>query len=223
MNPETELSPLDANALAEAGVAGIYAEPDDDWIGWLRRPGVASATGAVAIAAGIAAGITGSSVGQVTALAGGLLAAVLVVLSAIDLKTMLLPDVIVLPLLGLIPVAGLLGATGGEYSWGQVGTALACAVGAYVLLWLIATFTGGFGDGDVKLIPVLAFMTGLYGVPAAALGALIVPMCIGAVVSLPLMLFGQAGSKAALPFGPFLAAGTVTILVFPGLADLWLR
>ncbi|QOD05718.1 A24 family peptidase [Pseudarthrobacter sp. BIM B-2242] len=219
--PAPELSAEDANALAEAGVAGIYAEADDDWVAWLRRPAVAAVTAVLALAAAVFVGVSGASVGPVTAVSSGLLAAVLVVLSVIDLKTMLLPDVIVLPLLGLIPVVGFLGAAGGEFSWGQAGTALACGAGCFVLLWVITFVTGGFGDGDVKLIPVLGFMLGLYGWPAAALGALILPMVLGAIVALPLMLLG-AGTKTAVPFGPFLAAGTIIILAFPGITTAWM-
>lgn len=217
-----ELSAEDATALAEAGVAGIYAEPDDDWVAWLRRPVVAAVTAALALAAGIAAAVSGAAVGPVTAAGAGMLCAVLVVLASIDLKTMLLPDVIVLPLLGLIPVVGLLGAVGGEFSWAQAGTALACAAACFAFMWVVAFFTGGFGDGDVKLVPVLGFMLGLYGVPAAALGALIAPMCLGAVVSLPVLLLGS-GTKARVPFGPFMAAGAITILAFPGIAAAWIR
>jgi prepilin signal peptidase PulO-like enzyme (type II secretory pathway) len=211
---------LDAAALAEAGVAGIYAEPDDDWLPWLARPAVAAVTGALALAAGIAAGISGATQGPVTAAASALLAAVLVVLSAIDLKTMLLPDVIVLPLLGLIPVAGILGAAGGEFSWARAGIALACGIACFAFMWLVTFLTGGFGDGDAKLIPVLGFVLGLYGPGAAALGALILPMGLGAFVALPLMLAGKGG-RTPIPFGPCLAAGTIFILVFPGIAAAW--
>lgn len=221
MSPSTDArTALDAEALAEAGVAGIYAEPEDDWLPWLARPAVAAVTGVLALAAGTAAGVSGAAQGPVTAAASALLAAVLVVLSAIDLKTMLLPDVIVLPLQGLIPVAGILGAAGGEFSWARAGTALACAAACFGVLWIITFATGGFGDGDVKLIPVLGFMLGLYGPAAAALGALILPMGLGAVLSLPLMLAGKGG-RTAVPFGPFLAAGTLFILIFPGIAAAW--
>lgn len=215
-------SALEAEALAEAGVAGIYAEPDDDWLPWLARPAVAAVTGALALAAAVAACVAGAAQGPVTATASALLAAVLVVLSAIDLKTMLLPDVIVLPLQGLIPVVAILGAVGGEFTWARAGIALACAAGCFGILWAITFATGGFGDGDVKLIPVLGFMLGLYGPAAAALGALIVPMGLGALVALPLMLAGKGG-RTAVPFGPFLAAGTILLLVFPGIASAWVH
>jgi leader peptidase (prepilin peptidase)/N-methyltransferase len=219
MSPDVH-TPLDAAALAEAGVEGIYVEPDDDWLPWLARPVVASVTGALALAAGIAAGVSGAAQGPVTAGTSALLAAVLVVLAAIDLKTMLLPDVIVLPLLGLIPVAGILGAAGGEFSWARAGVALVCGVACWAFMWLATVMTGGFGDGDAKLIPVLGFVLGLYGPGAAALGALILPMGLGAVLALPLMLSGKGG-KTPVPFGPFLAAGTIFILIFPGIATAW--
>lgn len=219
MSPDVH-TPLDAAALAEAGVEGIYAEPDDDWLPWLARPVVAAVTGALALAAGVAAGVSGADQGPVTAGTSALLAAVLVVLSAIDLKTMLLPDVIVLPLLGLIPVAGILGAAGGEFSWTRAGVALVCGVACWAFMWLATVMTGGFGDGDAKLIPVLGFVLGLYGPGAAALGALILPMGLGAILALPLMLSGKGG-KTPVPFGPFLAAGTIFILIFPGIATAW--
>ncbi|HEX9089520.1 MAG TPA: A24 family peptidase [Arthrobacter sp.] len=214
---------MEAHELEEAGVPGIYEEPAAaDWLPWLQTPAITAVVGGMAAVAGIAGGIAGAGHGPVTAFAYAVLCASLVVLSAIDLKTMLLPNIIVGPLNLLIPVAGLLGYASKEYSPGQVLTALACAAGCVAIMWIFTFATGGFGDGDVKLIGVLGFVLGLQGPAAAGLGALIGPMLLGAVVALPLIFSGRGG-RTPIPFGPFMAAGTMIVLFFPGLPTLWLQ
>lgn len=213
-------SALDNYELAQAGVPGIYADPDEDWAPWLLQPAVAATTGALALAAGIGGWISGAATGPVTGTVSAVLCAVLVVLAAIDLKTMLLPGVIVGPLYALVPLAALAGTAGGEFGWDRVGTAALCAVAFFAFMWLLTFLTGGFGDGDVNLIGVLGFVLGLHGVPAAILGAVIAPICLGGLAAVPLMLLGRGG-RAAIPFGPFLAAGTITVLCFPQLAAAW--
>lgn len=215
-------TPMEQYAIAESGAPGIYREPDSEWLPWLTRPAVASVVGALALAAGTAGALTSAGRGPVTAFTVAVLCAALVVLAAIDLKTMLLPDVIVGPLYLLVPVAGILGAAGGEFSWAQAGIALACGAGCFAVLWALAFATGGFGDGDVKLIGVLGFVLGLQSPAAAGLGALILPMALGALAAVPLMLAGRGG-RTAIPFGPSLAAGTIIVLLLPALPEFWLR
>ena len=135
------------------------------------------------------------------------LAALTVALSAIDLDTHRLPDRIVLP---AYPVAiGL-----GLITLNQHGPAplLRAVVGGaglatvYLGLWLI-TSGQGIGYGDVKL-------AGLVGGYAAYLGwgPLIVggfgAFVLGAAVGVTLLVAGRARRRTALPFGPFMFAGT---------------
>ncbi len=73
---------------------------------------------------------------------------------------------------------------------------------------------GGMGDGDVRLAPLLGLHLG-YLNPGIVPVGLFWGFLLGAVIGVVAMVVGKAGRKTALPFGPFLAAGTV-IAVFAG-------
>jgi leader peptidase (prepilin peptidase)/N-methyltransferase len=83
---------------------------------------------------------------------------------------------------------------------------------------------GGLGEGDVRLAPLLGLYLGWLNPGIVPVG-LFYGFVLGAVVGVAMMAAGKAGRRTALPFGPFLAAGTV-LAVFAGqwLVDvLWHR
>jgi leader peptidase (prepilin peptidase)/N-methyltransferase len=67
---------------------------------------------------------------------------------------------------------------------------------------------GGMGDGDVRLSPLLGAYLGWLNPGFVAVG-LFLGFLAGAVVGLALMAAGRGGRKTAVPFGPFLAVGTI--------------
>jgi len=67
---------------------------------------------------------------------------------------------------------------------------------------------GGMGDGDVRLAPLLGAYLG-YLNPGLALVGLFYGFLTGAIAGGIAMAVGKAGRRTALPFGPFLALGTV--------------
>jgi leader peptidase (prepilin peptidase)/N-methyltransferase len=73
---------------------------------------------------------------------------------------------------------------------------------------------GGMGDGDVRLAPLLGLHLGYVSVAIVPVG-LFFGFLIGAIVGLAMMATTRADRKTALPFGPFLAAGTV-VAIFVG-------
>ena len=92
------------------------------------------------------------------------------------------------------------------------------AVGAVIALatmWLIyAVSRGGMGDGDVRFAPLLGMYLGWLN-PGIVLPGLFFGFLAGAVVGVVLMAFDRAGRRTAVPFGPFLAFGTV-VAIFVG-------
>jgi leader peptidase (prepilin peptidase)/N-methyltransferase len=70
---------------------------------------------------------------------------------------------------------------------------------------------GGMGDGDVRLSPLLGAYLGWLNPGFVAVG-LFLGFLLGAVVGVALMAIGKAGRKTAVPFGPFLAVGTVAAI-----------
>jgi leader peptidase (prepilin peptidase) / N-methyltransferase len=73
---------------------------------------------------------------------------------------------------------------------------------------------GGMGDGDVRLSPLLGAYLGWLNPGIVAVG-LFIGFFAGAVVGVAMMASGRAGRKTAVPFGPFLALGTI-VAVFVG-------
>lgn len=129
---------------------------------------------------------------------------VLVVLSLIDTESHRLPNRIVLPAAALVLVARLVSAPDHWAAW--LGAAL--GVTAFLFAFALA-FPGGLGMGDVKLALLLGAALGGAIVPALLLGTL-----AGAAAGVVLLARqGRQARRRAIPFGPFLAFGTIATLL----------
>lgn len=85
---------------------------------------------------------------------------------------------------------------------------------AFVLMGAIYLASrGGLGDGDVRLAPLLGGYLGFLNPGLAPVG-LFFGFVTGAVVGVALMAAKRAGRRTAVPFGPFLALGTVLAVFF---------
>ena len=145
----------------------------------------------------------------------------LVALSVIDLRLFLLPNRIVFPLAGASVVLLGLGAVAeGEPGW--YGRALLAAVVAFVVFAVLHVVSPrSMGFGDVKLAFILGLYLGYLGWGEVVLG-LFLGFLYGAVIGVGLILTGLRTRKDHVPFGPFLAAGTLTaILVGEAILDWW--
>jgi leader peptidase (prepilin peptidase) / N-methyltransferase len=126
---------------------------------------------------------------------------VLVAVSAIDLRHRIIPNRIVLPATAVaLPVQTLLHPSP-EWALGALGASL------FLFLALLA-YPAGMGMGDVKLALLMGAVLGK---------AVAVAMMLGMFAALVpgLFLLARHGSKArkmAIPFGPFLAFGSVIAL-----------
>ena len=131
-------------------------------------------------------------------------AAVLVVLAAIDLQERVIPNRIVVPAAAIVLVAQL------AFYPDRAGEWIVSALGAALFLFIPAVIKrGAIGMGDVKLAVLLGAATGYAVLPALTFGFLaLVPVAI-------YMLFreGSAARKKYLPLGPFLALGTLVVLL----------
>jgi leader peptidase (prepilin peptidase)/N-methyltransferase len=127
--------------------------------------------------------------------------AVLVAISAIDLEHRIIPNRIVLPATGIVLVANTLRDPSVE--WVLAG------LGAFTFLFVAALiYPAGMGMGDVKLAALMGVALGRV-VPVALMAGMI------AALVPSMVLFARHGSKArkmAIPFGPFLAIGSVVAL-----------
>jgi leader peptidase (prepilin peptidase)/N-methyltransferase len=132
---------------------------------------------------------------------------VLAVLAVIDLRTRLLPNLIVLPALGAVLLWQL------AFFPDQAAEWLLAAVGAAVFLLLPSLLhAGAMGMGDVKLGALLGAALGAAVVPALLVGSL----AVAPVAAVLAARHGKAARRATVPFGPFLAFGAAVILFAAG-------
>jgi leader peptidase (prepilin peptidase) / N-methyltransferase len=149
-------------------------------------------------------------------------AAGLVALSAIDLEHFLLPNRIVYPLAVATLALLTLGAIG-DGDWEALGRAVLGGVaGALALGALHVASPRSMGFGDVKLAFVLGLALGWLGWGELVLG-LFCGFLAGAVIGVVLIALRQRGRKDHLPFGPFLAFGTLVVLLWGDMILHWYR
>ena len=151
------------------------------------------------------------------------LAAGLIGLSWIDLRTKRLPRSIIYVTaaigIPLLCVAALVRHEPRRMWMMLLGAGIALAFMGIVFV----ASRGGMGDGDVRLSPLLGAYLGWLNPGFVAVG-LFLGFLAGAVVGVVMMAAGRAGRKTAVPFGPFLALGTI-VAVFVGqrCVDVFMR
>ncbi|HEU5108776.1 MAG TPA: prepilin peptidase, partial [Micromonosporaceae bacterium] len=149
-------------------------------------------------------------------LAAFLLAAVAgVLLAAIDLACLRLPDVIVLPVLaaGLLlcgAAAVVAGTADARQALLRALVAALALAGGYLVLALLPG--GNLGLGDVKLAALLGLLLGWLSWGAVLLGALL-PHLINGPVALAMLLSHRAERGSSLPLGPALLAGALAAVI----------
>jgi leader peptidase (prepilin peptidase) / N-methyltransferase len=146
----------------------------------------------------------------------------LVALSVIDLEHFLLPNRIVYPL-ALATLALLTLAALGDGAWDALGRAVLGGVAGMLTLGVLHLASPrSMGFGDVKLAFVLGLALGWLGWGELVLG-LFCGFLAGALVGLALIALRRRGRKDHLPFGPFLAFGTLVALLWGDVILHWYR
>lgn len=151
---------------------------------------------------------------------------VLVVQSWIDVRERRLPREItftgmVLGGVALVVAAFVVGEP--ERIWmALLGAAIALAAigGIYLVSNLRYGQDVAFGFGDVILAPLLGMFLGWLN-PGIVLPALFLGFILGALAAIPAMVIGTATGETQIPFGPFLALGSVgAVLMGQSFIDL---
>jgi leader peptidase (prepilin peptidase)/N-methyltransferase len=150
------------------------------------------------------------------------LLAVLVVMSAVDLEHQLIPNRLVFPSLAVsvaaVAVASVVDGTPSSVRYAAVG-GVAYFVG---LLAAHLANPAGMGLGDVKLALLLGWFVGwsadgFGNALFLVLLALLVASLLGSVIGVALLV--RRGRGAHYPFGPWLALGTVVVLLVTPVAS----
>lgn len=134
----------------------------------------------------------------------------LIVITGTDLSHQIIPDAITLP--GI--AAGLLSAAV-VLPLGIINSLAGMLVGGGILwglAWLSPILFGkeGMGGGDIKLMAMVGTVLGWKPV----LLAIMVGSLVGSIVGTGLILAGIMRRNEYLPFGPFLAIGSIIALLF---------
>jgi prepilin signal peptidase PulO-like enzyme (type II secretory pathway) len=146
------------------------------------------------------------------------LAAVGVPLAFIDARHKRLPDLLTLPsyplALALLAVAAPFVHSGGRHLvYGLIGMA------AVWLFFVLQSFVypNGIGWGDVKLSGLIGLYLGWFGA-GTLLAGLIGGYLLAAVTGIGLIAARRANRKSQIPFGPFMIAGALAVLLVHGAA-----
>lgn len=151
-----------------------------------------------------------------------LLAAALLAISMIDLDHQVIPNRIVYPV-GFASVPLLALAAGLDGHWWWFVRALIGAASAFAVLFTIHVASPrGMGFGDVRLSFVLGLYLGYLGALDVVFG-MFLGFAYGAIIGIVLMAVRRHGRRQHIPFGPFLAAGTLTIVLVGGPILDWYR
>lgn len=135
---------------------------------------------------------------------------VLVTLGWVDARAGLLPDLLTLPLLWL----GLLVNLNGALT--PLSDAVIGAVAGYLWLWITfhvffrITGKAGIGQGDFKLLAALGAWLGWMTLPWVLLLASVTALVWAGIMKIR----GRLKRGQAISFGPYLAAGGVTIMLY---------
>lgn len=136
-----------------------------------------------------------------------------VLLTVYDLRWMLLPDRAVFPLQAVAGLYACVRLIDNGINLGGVAL-LAGAVGIGAgLFWVLYQVSRGawIGGGDVKLGVALGLLA---GDPLYAALILFVASLLGTFVGVPAMIASRSRKQLKIPFGPFLIAGTIIVVLF---------
>jgi leader peptidase (prepilin peptidase)/N-methyltransferase len=141
-----------------------------------------------------------------------LLSLTLLVITFIDFDHKIIPNVITLPgmvigltlsflVLPITPIDSFIGLLGGGF-----------------FFYIIALLSrDGMGGGDIKLIAMIGAFLGLQGV----LFTILIGALSGSLIGLSLIISGKKIMKDKVPFGPFLAFGSILYILFGDQIIAW--
>jgi leader peptidase (prepilin peptidase)/N-methyltransferase len=133
-----------------------------------------------------------------------ILVSLLLLIAAIDFKTMFIPNWSIL----LIFLAGLIFAFFiQEASWLERVIGFFSAGG---ILLIIAVLSGGLGGGDVKLMAAVGFHLGW----KLTLWSMFLASVIGGIIGIGILASGKGKLKTEIPYVPILVIGIISSVLF---------
>jgi leader peptidase (prepilin peptidase)/N-methyltransferase len=134
------------------------------------------------------------------------LAPTLVIITVVDIKHQIIPDIITLPGLAL-------GLAAGSYSIGYANSFMGFLLGCGLFYLLAILSNGGIGGGDIKYIAAAGAFVGWQKV----LLIIFIGAVLGTFVGLFQIGFQKKTRKNIIPFGPLLSVATLITLFYGNL------
>jgi leader peptidase (prepilin peptidase) / N-methyltransferase len=199
-------------------MAGPAREHEQEQARWWPQPVWAWQAAALVTAAALLLGMWLRFGASPVLPAFGYLAVAGAALAFIDVAVRRLPDALTLPSypagLALLGVAAPFSHDGTRH----LVTALTGMAAAFTFFALQAfVYPAGIGWGDVKLSGVTGLYLGWFGARAVLTG-LIGGYLLAAVAGLVLIAARRATRKSHIPFGPFMLAGALVVIMTPALS-----
>ncbi|TQN32002.1 leader peptidase (prepilin peptidase)/N-methyltransferase [Haloactinospora alba] len=162
---------------------------------------------------GLTRGLEGAGRAPAETVALLFLCSVGVLLSVVDARVQRLPNALVFPSY-VVALVLLATASGLSADAGPMVGALLGLVGLWAFYWLLwFIYPAGMGWGDVKLAGVLGLYLGWEGT-GSVVSATFLASLLSASLGLVLILLGRATRKSRIPFGPFMVAGALAVILF---------
>jgi leader peptidase (prepilin peptidase)/N-methyltransferase len=145
-----------------------------------------------------------------TFLTYAILCSVLVIATAIDIEHQIIPNGLVLTgtIAGVILVL-----TGFSVSWKDALIGMLIGGGTYLLVALLSQLVlrkEGMGGGDIKLMGMIGLMIGW----RLTVLSILLSIYAGGIIGGLLLLFRVKKRGDAMPYGPFIAIGTIVSIFF---------
>jgi leader peptidase (prepilin peptidase) / N-methyltransferase len=135
-----------------------------------------------------------------------IIAPALIIITAIDIEHQVIPDIITLPGIAMGLIVGI-------YTIGYTDSLLGLFLGSGLFFLLAIISNGGMGGGDIKYIAAAGALLGW----GKVLLVIFIGAFLGSIVGLFQVAMKKQTRKSMVPFGPFLAAGTLITLFYGNL------
>jgi prepilin signal peptidase PulO-like enzyme (type II secretory pathway) len=147
-----------------------------------------------------------------------LILVMLIVLAVYDARWMILPDKVMVPLVGVAAVHVVALAVLAGTPRPVIGSLMAAVLaGGGFLALAVGTRGRALGGGDIKLAFVMGLLLGLTGTAVA----MFIAFNVAALVGVALIASKRRRRRDHIPFGPFLVLGTVTAFLFADVIIQW--
>lgn len=133
----------------------------------------------------------------------GIIFSILIVIAFIDLKEMIIPDILVILIIIITIIYKVLLFLLYSKSPDLLNSIGGLVLSSLLFVLIILVSKGGMGGGDVTLIGSLGFILGIKNIFLT----IFLSFILGAIISVILLITKIKGKKDPIPFGPFIILG----------------